>query len=117
MGMYCCCGQKIRADNEWECLCDWDGWISVYDWPPERKNKKTSLTLPDEEGVYLTRHQDNSGDRYECVKKFNPVPRMEWGGYFEKRQYPIHWEGECWEEGGPYAWKEISNDETPVSGI
>lgn len=75
---------------------------------PRKKNKDQHCRLPDRDGTYQTRSQDNSGDRHEEIKNFSVIPRIEKGGYFGPgSDYEIHWEGETWEEGTPYAWKEI----------
>lgn len=106
MGMYCCCGVKI-SDDDYECTCDWDGWISTCDWPPERKNKNIPVSAPSTDGSYLVRYQSD-GDRYEDIKKFSLTPLIEMGGYFAPMvPYEIHWEGMHWEDTQPYAWKEI----------
>jgi hypothetical protein len=116
MGMYCCCDRRITRE-EFECLCAWEGWISTCDWPEERKNKDISVGLPTKDGKYLVRVQNGSGDRYEEEKHFSLVPRIEKRGYFgPPREYEIHWEGQSWEEGAPYAWKEIKespNENSP----
>ena len=106
MGMYCCCDQKISSDN-FKCRCNWKAWISTCDWPPERKNKKIPISLPPKDGKYMVRIQNNSGDRYEDEIFFSLIPKIEKGGYSTPIEIEIHWEGENWEEGRPYAWKEI----------
>ena len=104
MGMYCCCGAKI-SNNE-ECSCDWHGWISTTDWPPERKNRQSLIQKhPNEEGKYLVRWQDNGGDRHEEELTFNSKPYRIDTGYFNNLNIPIRWERENWEEGTPYAFK------------
>lgn len=106
--MYCCCGKKINCD-QFECLCDWEGWVSTCDFPDERKNKDIPMGLPKKDGNYLTRCC-HCGDRYEEEREFSLIPRIEKGGYFGSDQtFELHWEGETWEEGTPYAWKEIEN--------
>lgn len=110
MGMYCCCDEKISSDN-FVCQCDWEGWISTCDWPEDRKNRDIPFSLPEKDGIYLVRYQDNSGDRHECEKKFSVEPKIVKGGCYGPRvEFKLHWEGECWEEGKPYAWKEIKHD-------
>lgn len=113
MGMYCCCDAKL-SDSE-ECTCDWTGWISVYDWPEERKNKHAPLGLPTKDGTYLVRIQVQCGDRYETKKKFSVVPKLVKGTYYAYDQIiKIHWEDEDWEEGRPYAWKDEKTDQDSV---
>lgn len=112
MGMYCCCNLNISG-NEYEgkpqCTCSWEGWISTCDWPKERKNKHIPISLPSKDGKYLVRIQTESGDRYEDEKYFSLSPKIELGGYFAPlTEYELHWEDENWQEGCPYAWKEIS---------
>ena len=112
--MYCCCYKKITGN--WECECSWDGWISAYDYPPERKNREVPLQKPLKSGKYLVRYQTSSADRYECEDVYHLVPiKTEKGG--DGKIYPIHWENEEYEEyeedcgkgffHSPYAWKEI----------
>ena len=108
MGMYCCCEVKIHGDNN-RCICDWKGWVSTCDWPPERKNKEIPISLPLKDGKYHVRIQTNAGDRYEDEKEFTVIPRIERGGYFyPQKDIELHWEGENWEEGRPYAWKKYN---------
>lgn len=112
MEMYCCCGQKIR-DN-FVCLCDWDGWISSYDYPEERKNKDTPIyKYPLESGKYLVRYQTSYADRYEDEDIFSVKPiRIEKD--YDNKLFPIHWQKEDFETyysigvlNSPYAWKKI----------
>lgn len=115
MGMYCACGVKISGPDyecKPKCLCEWDGWISTCDWPPERKNKDTPIQEnPKKSGIYLTRFSTSCGDRIEGELHFSLEPfKTEEGGYFDRFKYDCHWEGESWEEGGPYAWKEVDWD-------
>lgn len=107
MGMYCCCGQKITIDFE-NCRCDWTNWISIYDWPKERKNKEKSFSLPDKNGKYYVRYQNNSGDRDECIQDFSLITRTEKCGYTGK-EFDVHWSGN--DESQPYAWRELKKDE------
>ncbi len=102
MGMYCCCDQKIR--DEWECKCDWEGWVSRYDWPEERNNKGISFSEPAKEGQYVVRVQNGSGDRYEDVQTFYLDPRPVICGYTGKK-FEVHWSGN--DEEQPYAWREL----------
>lgn len=107
MGMYCCCGHKINRDN-FSCECDWEGWISLDDWPSERKNKNIPISSPDKNGKYLVRFQDNSGDRYETIKLFSLTPNIQQLGY--DHIFSTHWEQNTWDDYIIYAWKEIINE-------
>jgi len=108
MGMYCCCERKIRRDD-FECLCDWDGWISIHDWPMERKNKDIPLALPKHDGVYLCRIHSDSGDRYEQERHFSLTPIIITGGYTEKYDFEMHWGEDHWQDESPYAWKKVED--------
>lgn len=104
MGMYCCCDEKISS-ADFQCKCEWDGWISTCDWPPERKNKHIPIQMPNEDGIYRTRTQNNSGDRYEEIKWFFKIPFISKGSFVgPPLNVTCHWEGETWEEGRPYAY-------------
>ena len=108
MGMYCCCNQRIKNDGEWECLCDWSGWISTMDFPSERKNKDIPIQeQPLKDGRYLARFSNDSGDRYEVESNFTlkPISTIDIG-YLTKIQHDVHWDEEGF-DGIPYAWKEI----------
>jgi len=109
MGMYCCCDVKL-SDPEHEgkskCSCDWTDWVSTCDWPAERRNREIPISLPLQDGKYLVRIQSADGDRYEEEKQFNVIPTIQTGGYYYPVNHEIHWEGETWEEGTPYAWKK-----------
>lgn len=110
MGMYCCCKCKIKLGEEWEnrCTCNWDGWISIYDFPPTRKNKNLPFALPVEDGKYLTRYQNNSGDHYEVYQYFQKIPRKS-KCVFTGLEVFLHWSGRSNEQ--PYAWAELYDDE------
>lgn len=120
MGMYCCCDWKMTGSThidmvnktitEYEpdpdgCTCDWTNWISVYDWPPERKNKDKPFGLPLKEGKYLIRFQTQCGDRVECESEFKLEKRIVYCGYTGKA-IEVNWSGD--DEEQPYAWKEIN---------
>ena len=120
MGMYCCCDWKMtrsthidmvnKTITEYEsdpdgCTCDWKDWISVYDWPQERKNKDKPFGLPKNDGKYLVRFQTNDGDRCECEMEFKIQSRKVCCGYTGK-EVEVHWSGN--DEEQPYAWKEIN---------
>ncbi len=119
MGMYCYCGWKMtpshvidmvnKTSTTYEvdqdgCTCDWEGWTSLYDWPPERKNKDKTFSEPEKEGKYLVRASTNCGDRYEEVQSFSLTPRTVTCGYTGK-EFQVHWSGD--EESQPYAWREL----------
>ena len=126
MGRYCCCDWKMsdsmhidmvkgettiyKADPD-GCTCDWSDWTSVYDWPPERKNKDKPFGLPEKDGKYLVRCQSGSADRYEEIQTFSLKTRIETCGYTGKK-FQVHWSGN--DEGQPYAWRELKegDDET-----
>lgn len=101
MGMYCCCGQKIRDD--WKCHCDWEEWISCCDYPEERKNKAIPFSDPEEEDVYLTRSQSACGSRYEEKRGYFKKPKKVQSGYTSK-EFEVNWSGDVDEQ--PYAWKK-----------
>lgn len=103
MGMYCCCENKISSDN-FICNCDWQGWTSRYDWPPERKNKDLPFSEPPKSGKYLVRIQTQCGDRYEDESRYSPIARIVECGYTGK-DVIVYWEGN--DEEQPYAWKEL----------
>jgi hypothetical protein len=106
MGMYCCCDEKISG-SEFECKCNWEGWISIFDWPEERKNKSLPIRLPDKDGKYLVRCTQD-GDRYEAEINFTVTPRIVKGSYFDaNKETQVHWEEKSWDDESPYAWKEI----------
>ena len=102
MGMYCCCDEKIT--DCWQCNCDWNEWISCYDYPPERKNKHVPISLPTSHGTYLVRRQNGSADRYEEEAEFFVNPKTVPCGY-TGTFHEIHWAGD--RDHQPYAWKEI----------
>lgn len=119
MGMYCCCDWKMtgsmyidipnRTTNYYEsdpdrCTCDWNNWVSVYDWPEERKNKHKEFSLPKKDGKYLVRCQSSCGDRYEEIQSFSLKTRIETCGYTGK-EFEVHWSGD--DERQPYAWREL----------
>lgn len=85
------------------CTCDWNNWVSVHDWPPERKNKDTPCVLPEKDGKYLVRCSNGCGDRYEEEQDFSIKTRTERCGYTGK-EFQVHWSGD--DEGQPYAWKK-----------
>lgn len=120
MGMYCCCDWKMTGSThidmvnkiitEYEadpdgCTCDWNGWISRYDWPPERKNKDKPFSEPTKDGRYLVRFQTLCGDRFEEEQDFSLNYRIIRCGYTGK-EMKVNWSGN--DEEQPYAWKEIS---------
>ena len=104
MGMYCCCDQRIGYNGEWECHCDWEGWINCLDYPSERKNKHVPISDPAKDGVYLVRRQTGSADRYEEEATYFSKPLTVACGYTGKL-HEINWSGD--EDDQPYAWKEI----------
>jgi len=119
MGMYCCCNWKMtgslvidipnKTSTYYEpdtdgCTCNWNGWTSIYDWPPERKNKDTSFALPKKDGKYYVRYQNGCGDRYEEVQSFSLKTRTETCGYTGK-ELQVHWSSD--DECQPYAWREL----------
>jgi hypothetical protein len=110
MGMYCCCDQKIGDDGEWECLCDWEGWVSTGEFPVERKNKDIPISQPPVSGNYWTRYTTGSADRYEIESYFSVTPlrkdRMEGCWYSKDPLVDVHWSDWDSETGGPYAWKK-----------
>lgn len=103
MGMYCCCGNKISRDD-FVCDCDWQGWISIYDWPDERKNKEKPFYLPPKDGKYLVRCANGSGDRYEIESNYFSASKTISSSY-DLNPVQVHWEGN--DEEQPYAWKEL----------
>lgn len=109
--MYCCCDCKIMSDDDWmeRCSCEWKGWISVYDWPPPRKNKDLPFALPADEGKYYTRYQNGAGDHYEEVQEYKKNPRESKCGYTGKKVW-LHWSGN--DEKQPYAWRNLKESET-----
>ncbi len=97
--------KKIITEYEPDkCKCDWTGWISIYDWPEDRKNKQIPFSEPIKNGKYLVRIQDHSADRYESESIYTIEPRTIRCGYTGK-EIIVHWEG--YDEDQPYAWKEI----------
>jgi hypothetical protein len=92
MGMYCCCGIKIRAENK--CTCDQTGWHDAYKDQPEK------------DGTYLTRFMDNGGDKYEKEQKFSVEPIRIDRAYYGN-PVPIHWEKSMWDDYFVYQWKEL----------
>lgn len=109
MGMYCCCDQKIL--EKFYCKCEWDGWVSIVDFPDERKNKERKISNPIENGKYLVRIQKD-GDRYELEMNFHKIPKIFYGSYMgPKKEVFLHWSEEedftheHWESFQPYAWK------------
>lgn len=107
MGMYCCCGNRITRDIGEGCTCDWNGWISLHDWPPSRKNKSLPFAMPVKEGYYRTRVQDSAGDRYEGKQYFSVVPRKE-PCVFTGIETELHWEKNS--EYQPYAWTTLEEE-------
>ena len=114
MGMYCCCGMKITCISDEElrekCTCDWERWISIRDWPPWRKNKDLPFAIPCEDGKYLVRYQNDSGDHYEVVQEYTKTPRevdAQWG--YTTGKELVHWSGDYEEQ--PYAWRELHDSE------
>jgi len=118
MGMYCACGWKMtgclhidcvkKESTYYEpdpdgCTCDWKGWISRYDWPPQRKNKSLDFGEPNEEGSYLVRVQSSCGDRYEEEQNYSKTARKVVCGY-TGREFLVHWSGD--DESQPYAWRK-----------
>jgi hypothetical protein len=106
MGMYCCCHQRIGQDGEWECLCEWDGWISNCDYPRERKNKHLPISNPPKDGIYLVRRQTGSADRFEEETEFFFTPKTVACGY-TATLHQIHWGGDS--DHQPYAWKYLDD--------
>lgn len=117
--MYCCCGWKMtgsmhidipnKTSTYYEpdpngCTCDWNNWVSRFDWPEERKNKDKLFADPKKEGEYFVRCQNGSGDRYEEIQYFSLKPRMINCGYTGK-EFQVHWSGD--DESQPYAWKPM----------
>lgn len=106
MGQYCCCHVKISGEDyegKPQCTCDWDGWISLYDYPEDRKNKDIPFCEPVKDGEYLIRYQNQSADRHEKTSYFTLEPRKIYCG-FTGRELVVHWSGD--DEEQPYAWKE-----------
>lgn len=104
MGMYCCCDWKIsRSADPNGCKCDWENWSSIYDWPPERKNKDKPFSLPEKDGIYEVRIQNQSGDRFETESTFTIKSRLERCRYTGK-EVEVHWSGDP--EYQPFAWKD-----------
>lgn len=108
MGMYCCCDKKIGHDGDWTCECDWKGWLNVFLWPDERKNKHLPCALPSKNGTYYVRCQSGAGDRYEDVQEYSTIPRDGKCGYTGK-DLKLNWSGN--DEGQPYAWRELREGE------
>jgi hypothetical protein len=112
MGMYCACGQRINY--EFECLCDWDGWISCADYPPERKNKDIPLQeKPQKSGKYFARYVNSNCDRYECEAYFSLEPirkDIHQACWSEPENIDVHWDPWDSETLGPYAWKPIKEN-------
>jgi hypothetical protein len=90
------------------CTCDWNDWISIFDWPPERKNKHKPFRLPKKDGKYYVRVANESGDRYEEIQNFTLKPRKERCGYTGE-EFDVNWSGNYEEQ--PYAWRELKNEE------
>jgi len=123
MGMYCCCNWKITGSMYIDvqnkksiyyecdpdgCTCDWNEWISICDFPKERKNKEKEFYLPFNDGKYYVRYQNFNGDRCEEIQNFSLKTRTETCGYTgEKIQ--LHWSGD--HESQPYAWRELKEGE------
>jgi hypothetical protein len=121
MGMYCACKWKIsnsthidminKTITEYEadpdgCTCNWNEWYSIYDWPPERKNKDKELKLPEKSGKYLVRIQTQCGDRYEDESIYSNIPRKVRCGY-TGREFDAYWSGDYDEQ--PYAWRVLDD--------
>ena len=116
MGMYCCCDVKLSGSTHidlvnkeitqyegGQCRCCWDDWISLYDYPKERKNKHILFSEPDQDGQYLVRYSNCCGDRYETEQIYSKVPRIIQCGYTGK-DISVNWSGD--DEEQPYAWKK-----------
>jgi len=129
MGMYCACDWKMTGSTHIDmvnktitnyehdpdgCKCDWNRWISIYDWPDERKNKEKPFELPLVDGKYYVRCQSYCGDRYEEIQSFSLKTRTEICGYTGKA-FQVHWSGD--DEGQPYAWKEITLSESMEDAV
>ena len=109
MGMYCCCGVKIR--DEWICECDWEGWFlcwkqerdDLYSIPVEVQVKE----IPDKDGTYLVRIFEDC-DYDERESEFSLIEKN-WGEYTD--QAISHWKISYYDGymgyRGVYAWKEI----------
>ena len=124
MGRNCCCDWRMsdsmyidmvnktttifEADPD-GCTCDWNNWVSRYDWPPERKNKDKHFSEPLEDGKYLVRVQTMCGDRYEDIQSFSQVSRTVSCGYTGK-EFKGTFIVEIDEE-QPYAWRELEGSE------
>lgn len=122
MGRNCCCGWRMSgcvhidmtkgecihydADPN-GCTCDWNGWVSCFDYPNERKNKHIPFSLPEKNGKYLVRIQDCSGDRYEKESIFSLIPRTI-NSVYTGEEIKVNWEG--YDDEQPYAWKEIETE-------
>lgn len=102
--MHCACDKKMGRDNEWTCECDWKGWLSIVDFPDERKNKNLPFAQPQKDGTYYVRCQSGSADRYEETQEYSTVPRDGRCGYTGK-PLKLHWSGD--DEGQPYAWRDL----------
>lgn len=99
----CCCGSNIRM-NTCKCVCNWDGWVSRYDWPIERKNLDVEIRDPVKEDFYLIRYQKSDGNRIEEKSKFNFTPRIV---EIDGKKLRLYW---TYHNDGlrqPYAWKNI----------
>lgn len=105
--MYCCCDKKIKQG--WKCVCDWEGWNSKYDYPPERKNRDREFSSPKVSGIYLVRYSKGSGDRIETEAYFSldAIKKVMVGYFSPQKEYEIHWDCDDGEEGHPYAWREL----------
>ncbi len=127
MGMYCACDWKMTPSHVIDCVnktwttyevdengctCDWNEWTSVYDWPPERKNKEKQLGLPLKDGKYYVRVQTMCGDRYEDIQTFSLKTRTETCEYTGKK-FEVHWSGD--DESQPYAWRELREGDKEVN--
>lgn len=104
MGMYCACGWKMTPVDQDGCQCDWNGWNSLFDYPPERKNIDKPCCSPERDGKYLVRIQTQCADRYETESNYCSIPREVCCGYTGKK-LQVFWDGD--DEDQPYAWKEI----------
>jgi hypothetical protein len=103
MGMYCCCGVKMRQG--WICKCDCDGWFLCF----ESKNLPISVPIkeiPDENGTYKVRVFED-GDYHEIESEFSLI-KKNWGQYTNQAisNWKIEYQDEWCGFRGVLAWKE-----------
>jgi hypothetical protein len=107
MGMYCCCGVKIRRDG-WKCECDWKDWYLCYAMNHNEDNFPKNIPIkeiPDKDGIYEVRtFQD--GDYDEEESEFLLI-KKNWGEL--TNEAISHWKIEYFDGWcgfkGVYAWK------------